>query len=55
MTIPAQKLKIVRVKRDRRVADVVRGEMDAVVHDLAGLVDPACQASLTQAADLLEI
>jgi len=50
MAILAEKLKIVEVERDPRVVDVLRREVDLVVHLFARSYQAFCQASLTQPA-----
>ena len=50
VAILAEQLKIVEVERDLRVVDVLRCEVDLVVHLFAWSYQALCQASLTQPA-----
>ena len=50
VTITTQELKVLEVKRDARVIDVVLIDVALVVDDDAGPVQPTRKAALTQAA-----
>ena len=50
MAVLAEQLKIVEVESDPRVVNVLRREVDLVVHLFAWSDQALCQASLTQPA-----
>ena len=53
VTVPAQQPQVVEAQRDRWVPDVVRSNVDYVVHGVARDVQPASKAALTQSALVL--
>ena len=50
VTVAAKQLKVVRVHGDCRIVYVVRIQMNLVVDNHAGLIDPPRQAPLAQSA-----
>lgn len=53
VTVPAQQPQVVEAQRDRWIPDVVRSNVDYVVHGVTRDVQPTSKAALTQPALVL--
>lgn len=51
MTIPAQELKVIRIQCDRRIINIIRSDMDLMMHDLSRDNQSLLPATFTQATN----